>query len=137
MFPGFPSPFYLPNFFFPFIFPLLHLPLFPFFFYPFFSPFLVTILSHISVIGGFTGWWFGRPSSPSTFSCHKSTATTLSHFSICGFAGSSPHPPSSVTFTLHPKFHDLHFDHQICRGCQAPKYFIPFACKSDQPPFYT
>jgi hypothetical protein len=44
----FSSPFYFHNLFFPFIFPLLYLPEFPFSFLPSFLPFLVTILSRFS-----------------------------------------------------------------------------------------
>jgi hypothetical protein len=78
-------------------------PLIPFFFFPFFSPFLVTILSHISVVHG--------SSSPPTFSSHE-FVLTLSHF--FSFAASFPHSPFCVTFTLHPKIYDLHFNHQPC-----------------------
>jgi hypothetical protein len=49
MLPCFPSPLYLPNFIFPFLFPLLHLPYFPFSFI-LSSPFLVTILIHFSIV---------------------------------------------------------------------------------------
>jgi hypothetical protein len=80
-----------------------------------------------------------KPSSPSTFPYHKSVDTLhlANFFQLRGFVGLSPHPPSSVISTLHPKFCDLHFYHHIYRKYRAPKYFIPSACKSDRPPFYT
>jgi hypothetical protein len=42
-----------------------------------------------------------------------------------------------MTFTLHPMFSDLHFEHQPCQGCWAPKYFILLACESDRTFLYT
>jgi hypothetical protein len=139
MLPCFPPTFSLPYFFFPFLFPLLHLLVFPFFFYPFFSPCLVTILSHILVIRVFVG---SRVHGLENLHLHPlahviSPLLHLVIFQLHGFMGSSPHPSSYVTFTLHPKFCDLHFDHQPCHECRASKYFIPLACKSDRPYFYT
>jgi hypothetical protein len=85
--------------------PLLHLPSFPSLLYPFLSPFLITILSHFSVTDEFAGWQVGRPSSLSTFPCHK-FATTL-HLTI--FATSPIHrfKPS------YSKFRDFHFSLEV------------------------
>jgi hypothetical protein len=94
----FPSPFYFLNLFFPFLFPLLYLPEFPFSFLP--SIFSLSGYSQImSLID----------------------LRIIMYLTIYAVTGSRFHIPSSSISILHPKIHDLHYDHWTYR---APKYLI-------------
>jgi hypothetical protein len=93
--------------FFSFIFPLLHLPLFPSFFYPLFSPFIVTILSHISMISGLVSWRFAGVGLVDLHLHPLShVISSLLHLEIFQFGVRGFKPSSS-------KFCDLHFAPQV------------------------
>jgi hypothetical protein len=107
----FPPTFYFPHFFTPFLFPLLYLPFFPFPFIPSFFPFLVTILSHISVRG--SGSRVVTFSFPSTYSCTSPFQHLDFFFKFAGMRAQTFSLLFSMTLTLHFNFHDLHFDHHL------------------------
>jgi hypothetical protein len=135
MFPGFPSPFYLPNLFFLFLFPLIYLSEFPFYFIPSISTFLVTILSRFSkrwVRGLVDLWVLTSLHIPIIMSpTDLCVILYLTIFRNHGFVGSRFYIPSSATTILHQKIWDLHYDRQNYCVYQVPKYFISYVSNSD------
>jgi len=118
--PKIPLLLYFPNLFFPFIFPLLYLPSFPFSFLSSLFSCLVTILSRFSKT---TGSRVGELTSLHLHPCSYIMSPTdhpiliyLTIFCNSGFTGSSFHLPGTAISILHPKTHDIHYDHQVCHG---------------------